>query len=142
MTPFSADLYPVNYKMDKDLLRLLSQANAKYTEYKIKLQTLDFDSKYFLDSILLSESLKSTQIEGTQISQDEMYYLKYMEETDDNKEIQNLKKTVEYASEKINNGKDIDFELVNTMHRLLLDSVRGSKKEARSYSYNSELDWS
>lgn len=129
MTPFRAELYPVNYKMDKDLLRLLSRANAKYTEYKIKLQTLDFDSKYFLDSILLSESLKSTQIEGTQISQDEMYYLKYMEETDDNKEIQNLKKTVEYAYEKINNGKDIDFELVNTMHRLLLDSVRGSKKK-------------
>lgn len=129
MTPFNADLYPVNYKMDKDLLRLLSQANSKYTEYKIKLRTLDFDSKYFLDSILLSESLKSTQIEGTQISQDEMYYLKYMEETDDNKEIQNLKKTVGYAYEKINNGKDIDFELVNTMHRLLLDSVRGSKKK-------------
>lgn len=129
MTLFSADLYPVNYKIDKDLLRLLSQANSKYTEYKVKLQTLDFDSKYFLDSILLSESLKSTQIEGTQISQDEMYYLKYMEETDDNKEIQNLKKTVGYAYEKINNGKDIDFELVNTMHRLLLDSVRGSKKK-------------
>lgn len=129
MTLFSADLYPVNYKIDKDLLRLLSQANSKYTEYKVKLQTLDFDSKYFLDSILLSESLKLTQIEGTQISQDEMYYLKYMEETDDNKEIQNLKKTVGYAYEKINNGKDIDFELVNTMHRLLLDSVRGSKKK-------------
>ena len=48
---------------------------------------------------MLSESLKSTQIEGTQISQDEMYYLKYMEETDDNKEIQNLMKTVEYAYE-------------------------------------------
>lgn len=129
MTPFRAELYPVNYKMDKDLLRLLSQANAKYTEYKIKLQTLDFDSKYFLDSILLSESLKSTQIEGIQISQDEMYYLKYMDETDDNKEIQNLKKTVEYAYKKIDDGKDIDFELVNTMHRLLLDSVRGSKKK-------------
>ena len=39
MTPFNADLYPVNYKMDKDLLRLLSQANSKYTEYKVKLQT-------------------------------------------------------------------------------------------------------
>ena len=109
MKPFHANLYPVNYKMDKDLLRLLSQANAKYTEYKVKLQSLDFDSKYFLDSILLSESLKSTQIEGTQISQDEMYYLKYMDETDDNKEIQNLKKTVEYAYEKIQDGKDIDF---------------------------------
>lgn len=129
MTPFRAELYPVNYKMDKDLLRLLSQANAKYTEYKIKLQTLDFDSKYFLDSILLSESLKSTQIEGIQISQDEMYYLKYMDETDDNKEIHNLKKSVEYAYKRINAGKNVDFELVNTMHRLLLDSVRGSKKK-------------
>lgn len=47
MTPFSADLYPVNYKMDKDLLRLLSQTNSKYTEYKIKLQTLDFDQNTF-----------------------------------------------------------------------------------------------
>ena len=47
MTPFSADLYPVNYKMDKDLLRLLSQANSKYTEYKVKLQTLDFDQNTF-----------------------------------------------------------------------------------------------
>ena len=62
MKSFHANLYPVNYKMDKDLLRLLSQANAKYTEYKVKLQSLDFDSKYFLNSILLSESLKSTQI--------------------------------------------------------------------------------
>lgn len=47
MTPFSADLYPVNYKMDKDLLRLLSQANAKYTEYKIKLQTLTLIQNIF-----------------------------------------------------------------------------------------------
>ena len=47
MKPFHANLYPVNYKMDKDLLRLLSQANAKYTEYKVKLQSLDFDSNIF-----------------------------------------------------------------------------------------------
>lgn len=47
MTPFHANLYLVNYKMDKDLLRLLSQANAKYTEYKVKLQSLDFDSNIF-----------------------------------------------------------------------------------------------
>ena len=55
------------------------------------LDTLEFDSSYFLDSVLLNDSYKSTQIEGTQISQDEMYYLKYMERTDDNLEIQNLK---------------------------------------------------
>ena len=55
------------------------------------LDTLEFDSSYFLDSVLLNDSYKSTQIEGTQISRDEMYYLKYMERTDDNLEIQNLK---------------------------------------------------
>lgn len=47
MTPFSADSYPVNYKMDKDLLRLLSLANVKYTEYKIKLQTLTLIQNIF-----------------------------------------------------------------------------------------------
>ena len=40
----------------------------------------------------MSESLKSTQIEGTQIVQDNIYYLKYMPKTDYNLEIQNLKK--------------------------------------------------
>lgn len=79
-------------------------------------------------TVILNESYKSTQIEGTQISQDEMYYLKYMENTDDSKEIQNLKKTIEYASEQLQNGKTIDYELVNEMHCIILDSVRGAGK--------------
>lgn len=33
---------------------------------------------------------------------------------------------MEYAYEKISNGKDIDFELVNAMHRLLFDSKKKS----------------
>ena len=61
------------------MLRLISEANVKYGEYKSLLNTLEFDASFFLDSVLLTESYKSTQIEGTQISQDEMYYLKYME---------------------------------------------------------------
>ena len=58
-----------------------------------------FDSKLFSDSIILSESLKLTQIEGTQISQDEMYYLKYMPKTDETSKIQNLKKVIDYSKE-------------------------------------------
>ena len=71
-----------------------------------------------MDSIILSESLKSTQIEGTQISQDDMYYLKYMPTTDDTKEIQNLKEV-----------KKIDSQFLNAIHKILLDSVRGNNKE-------------
>jgi Fic family protein len=128
MEPYKANKYPVEYKIDKELLRLLAESNAKYGEYKSLLNTLEFDAAYFLDSVLLTESYKSTQIEGTQISQDEVYYLKYMDKTDDNKEIQNLKKTIEYAYSNIENGQKITIPFVNEMHRIILDSVRGYSK--------------
>ncbi len=126
MEPYVAKNMPLEYEMDKELLRLIAEANSKYGEYKAILNTLEFDASYFLDSVILTESYKSTQIEGTQISQDEMFYLKYLDETDDKKEIQNLKKALSYAEE--NNGTGINYELVNEMHRILLDSVRGSEK--------------
>lgn len=128
MNPYKANKLPTEYKIDKEMLRLISEANEKYGEYKSLLKTLEFDSKYFLDSVLLNESYKSTQIEGTQISQDEMYYLKYMEKTDDNREIQNLKQTIEFAYANINEGKGISIGLVNEMHKRILDSVRGAER--------------
>ena len=57
-----------------------------------------------------------------------MYYLKYMEKTDDNLEIQNLKRTIEYASAYLQAGNKINYELVNEMHKIILNSVRGSQK--------------
>ena len=128
MEPYKAKKLPIEYKIDKELLRLTAEANVKYGEYKSLLNTLEFDAAYFLDSVLLTESYKSTQIEGTQISQDEIYYLKYLEKTDDNQEIQNLKKTIEYAYRCLQSGRRIDYELVNEMHQMILDSVRGSEK--------------
>lgn len=128
MEPYKAKKLPIEYKIDKELLILISEANVKYGEYKSLLETLEFDSTYFLESVLLKESYKSTQIEGTQITQEELYYLKYMEENDDSKEIENLKKTIEYAQRKLEENNNISYELVNEMHQMILDSVRGSKK--------------
>ena len=128
MEPYKAKIMPLEYKIDKEMLRLISEANVKYGEYKSLLNTLEFDASFFLDSVLLTESYKSTQIEGTQISQDEMYYLKYMDNTDDNREIQNLKRTIEYATEYLKDGNSIGYEMVNKMHEIFLDSVRGSQK--------------
>ncbi|WP_044936432.1 Fic family protein [Pseudobutyrivibrio sp. LB2011] len=126
MQPYNAKTMPLEYEMDKELLRLVSEANAKYGEYKALLNSIEFDASYFLNSVILTESYKSTQIEGTQISQDEMYYLKYLDITDDNKEIQNLKRAISYAEGELSAG--ISYELVNKMHEILLDSVRGSEK--------------
>ena len=129
MEPIRVKELPIEYSIDKDLLRLISEANAKYGEYKACLKNMDFDSKFFLDSIILTESFKSTQIEGTQISQDDMYYLKYMPQTDDNKEIQNLKSVINYSKEYLKKNKEINLMFVNDIHKILLDSVRGNKKE-------------
>lgn len=129
MKSYELEKLPIEYKLDKELLKLISEANEKYGEYKSLLKTTKFNSKLFLDSILLSESLKSTQIEGTQISKDEMYYLKYMEKNDDNKEIQNLKKVIEFSEIELQKEGQITLSLINNLHKILLDSVRGENKE-------------
>lgn len=101
MEPIKVKKLTVEYNFDKELLRLLAEANEKYGEYKSLIKNIEFDSKYFLDSIILSESIKSTQIEGTQISQDGMYFLKYMANNDDKRGIENLKEVISYSKEYI-----------------------------------------
>ena len=130
MNRFKVQKLPIDYNIDKELLGLLAEANEKYGEYKSNLKNSQFDSKFFLDSIILSESLKSTQIEGTQISQDDMYYLKYMPKTDETSEIQNLKKVIEYAKEYLKDDCSITMKFVNDIHKILLDSVRGNEKDS------------
>lgn len=129
MKPFKVDKLPIQYTIDKELISLISEANLKYGEYKSNLKNSQFDLGFFLDSIILSESLKSTQIEGTQISQNDMYYLKYIPKTDDNLEIQNLKKVIEYSKNYLKENDKIDIKFLNNIHKILLDSVRGNEKE-------------
>lgn len=128
MEPYKTQTMPLSYQIDKEMLRLVAEANAKYGEYKALLNSLEFDAGFFLDSVILNDSYKSTQIEGTQISQDEMYYLKYMEQTDENKEIQNLKRAIEYAVWYLGDHHEIDYAFVNDLHKIILDSVRGMQK--------------
>lgn len=47
---------------------------------------------FFLDALILGESIRSSRIEGTQISQDDMYYTNYKESSDTIDEVKNLKK--------------------------------------------------
>lgn len=129
MEPIKVKKLPLEYKIDKELMNLISEANLKFGEYKSNLKNSQFDSRFFLDSIILSESLKSTQIEGTQISQDDMYYLKYMPRTDDNLEIQNLKKVIDFAKIHLKMNNKINIKFINDIHKILLNSVRGNEKD-------------
>ena len=44
MEPYKAKKGPFEYEIDKELLSLASEANAKYGEYKSMLNTLEFDA--------------------------------------------------------------------------------------------------
>lgn len=129
MEPVKVQKLPMEYSLDKELVSLLAEANLKYGEYKSSLKNCQLDLRFFLDSVTLSESLKSTQIEGTQISQDDMYYLKYMPKTDDNLEIQNLKEVIDYSKNHLKSNHKITIVFLNKLHQILLNSVRGNKKE-------------
>ncbi len=127
MEPYKAKLLPIQYKLDKETIKLLGQANDKYGQYKSLLKMFKFDQKYFLDSLVLGESIRSSRIEGTQISQDDMYYMNYKKSNDNIQEVKNLKKMLEYANEKLKD-KNFSIHMINSMHKILLSGVRGEDK--------------
>lgn len=127
MEPYKAKLLPLQYKLDRETIKLLGQANDKYGQYKSLLKMFKFDQKYFLDSLVLGESVRSSRIEGTQISQDDMYYMNYKESNDSIQEVKNLKAMLEYANEKLQD-KNFSIMMINSMHKILLSGVRGEDK--------------
>lgn len=127
MEPYKAKLLPIQYRIDKETIKLLGQANDKYGQYKSLLKMFKFDQKYFLDSLVLGESIRSSRIEGTQISQDDMYYINYKELNDSIHEVKNLKAMLEYANEKLQD-KNFSIHMINSMHKILLSGVRGEDK--------------
>ena len=127
MEPYKAKILPIPYKLDKETIKLLGQVNDKDGQYKSLLKMFKFDQKYFLDSLVLGESISSSRIEGTQISQDDMYYIDYKESNDSIKEVKNLKQMLEYANEKLKD-KNFSVNMINSMHQILLSGVRGEDK--------------
>lgn len=127
MEPYKAKLLPIQYRLDRETIKLLGQANDKYGQYKSLLKMFKFDQRYFLDSLILGESVRSSRIEGTQISQDDMYYINYVEQNDSIQEVKNLKNMLEYATEKLQK-KDFSVHMINSMHKILLSGVRGKDK--------------
>ena len=127
MEPYKAKLLPIPYRLDNETIKLLGIANDKYGQYKSLLKMFKFDQKFFLDALVLGESIRSSRIEGTQISQDDMYYMDYKETNDSIQEVINLKKMLEFANENLK-SKDFSVDMLNSMHKILLSGVRGKDK--------------
>ena len=127
--PHKCNILPLDIEYTDKMIRLLYEASVKYGEYKGKLDLSGIDKHYFLMSIIKKDSYKSTQIEGTSIPESELFTIEYKKETsDDYKEIINYIQAIKYGTKKIKEDGKISIELINNMHKLLLSSVRGEKK--------------
>ena len=50
MEPFKVKELPIEYNIDKELLKLISEANEKYGEYKSYLKNIEFDINCKIES--------------------------------------------------------------------------------------------
>ena len=113
-----------------EILQLLSQADRE-------LGRLDMYSKYipnielFISMHVLKEATQSSKIEGTQTNVDEALLEKEdlpLDKRDDWEEVQNYIKATEWAIEHLNK-LPFSSRLIRETHRVLLQGVRGEKKQ-------------
>ncbi len=87
----------------------------------------------FTDPYMRKEAVDSSEIEGTYVSLTDVFLSeagsKKPEFTNPNvREVVNFVHSIGYALEQLKSKKKIDKELLNTMHKFLLNDVRGKEK--------------
>src|SRR6056297_3158150 len=118
------------YVDDMEVMKLLSQADRE-------LGRLDMYPKYipnvelFISMHVIKEATQSSKIEGTQTNVDEALLDKAdipFDKRDDWEEVQNYTKAMDWA---INELEELPFSsrLIKETHQILLQGVRGEKKQ-------------
>ena len=87
----------------------------------------------FVDAYMRKEAVESSKIEGTFVSLTEVFLTeagsKKSEFINPNvREVVNFVKAIQYGLQKLKEGKKIDKQILNQMHRILLTKVRGEEK--------------
>ncbi len=128
MKPYKTKILPIEIEYNTELVRLLGVANKYYGEALGAIRSLGIDKELYISSLIRSESYKSTQIEGTNVSQSDMFAIDYVNKANDEiKEILNYSKAIEFGYRKLQTTK-LSIELLNELHKMILDSVRGNNK--------------
>lgn len=125
--PYESPLLPIYIETDVELVNLLAEASMKYGEYLGYYNSLGPNKKDLLLSFIKMDSFKSTQIEGTNVSQSELFSLENISnKNDDQKEITNYFKAFNYGKGLLQSSITLDD--INKMHAILLDSKRSAHK--------------
>lgn len=122
----------ISINWDPELIRLLSEADRALGELKGTTETLP-DPDLFIAFYVRKEALLSSQIEGTQCSLDEV--LQVNDKTSELKPVQEVINYINAMNQGLEELKNIpmSLRLINTIHKKLLEGVRGKDKNPGEY---------
>lgn len=126
---------PISVKVDEALqiLEILSEVIHKIGRLEEKFRQ-SIVNNALVQIFLLSESVESTKIEGTQVTFTDMVE----EQNDVNPrweitEVQNYREALEEGAERISHGYPVSSSLIKDLHSLLMKDARGSTQSSGNY---------
>ena len=130
MEPYLPKDLPINNLNILSKLSLIIEASNNLARYDEKLKMLP-NPKIFLSPLQQKEAVKSSQIEGTQTTFDQV--LKSEADIDSNikdsdlKEVLNYRRAMEYAINNLN-SRPLSLNMLKQVHSILLEDVRGNDR--------------
>ncbi|TQS77758.1 MAG: hypothetical protein A3204_01195 [Candidatus Methanarcanum hacksteinii] len=128
--PFDIELDKKTYKKAETAIIVLSKLDGKVS------QMSEQERNILLVPLVLMESTKSSAIEGTGTTMEDIYRSERVEEKDhhkllDNMEVLNYRDALSHASNI--DGNEIGEDLILELHEILLKGVRGENKSPGNY---------
>ena len=128
---------PFDVELDKKILKKMETATIVLSKLDGKVsQMSEQERNILLVPFVLMESTKSSAIEGTGTTMEDIYKSERIEETDpdkllDNREVLNYRDALNHATSE--RDGPINEELLLELHRILLNGVRGEGKSPGTY---------
>lgn len=136
MSPYIPQLLPIEDLDYRRLFSVVGTANAELARYDGLLQGI-VNPEIMLSPLLLQEAVLSSRLEGTQATMDDVWDHEAgvghtTEKRNDIQEVTNYRNALRAGHEYL---REMPFNLyfVRSLHRILLDSVRGKDKQPGSF---------
>ncbi len=128
---------PLEIHLDKEIERKMERALVSLSRLDGKVSQLSEDERgILLLPFVLMESVRSSAIEGTGTTMEDIYRSEREEEVDpvkraDNKEVSNYRDALRYAMSC--SSKGLTEDLILEAHKILMNGVRGENKSPGRY---------
>lgn len=140
MEPYKAKSMPLDYVLSSELLKLLTEANEIYGEFKGYLRNMSYDYKCFIENSFVNDLYYSFKIDGSKMNKEDMFYMPYHVKTNESIEFNNMRNSLGIGINEIAKG-EISSDLFNKLNKNLFlgckktNSTKGSGKYRKTQNF-------